>query len=493
MKYTIPSALAFLAASATAAKDGRTFAVLRFDGDGFMMEGRVDPIIAPGKPSAHLHGIMGGNNFGTTVEGDQLLSSTCTNSKIKNDKSNYWAPEVYFHDPNNGTFTKVPLFYMNVYYFMEPTNDPIVAFPAGMKMVIGNALTRDPPAFGGGSNLDPGAGEIQPVQFTCPRTSYSPPSYPPGSDGTTAGMQDPNNLGAGAGFPLYPCDGYASPLRADVHFPSCYNPKAGLDDYENNMAWPTSSNGKQDCPSGYIHVPHLFYELYWNTPMFNDLWTPDGKTQPFVLANGDRTGYSLHGDFISGWDTDTLDAIINSCDAGDAGMDTCPDIPGGLNDDNDCKAASPIIEALSLTDLLTALPGSNPLSGWGVGGVSAGSAPASSSAATAASSPSAVAIIANAAASSTLESVAFGGQKDNASSTADSATDQPVATSTSPAVEGDSTATSGSENNGIQTSTVWDITTVTETYTFYPEETAPVKRHALGHLARHHRSGRLRR
>jgi hypothetical protein len=81
-----------------------------------MTEGRVDPIVSPGTSSGHLHGIMGGSNFGTTVEGDQLLTSNCTNAKIKNDKSNYWAPEVYFNDPNNGTFTKVPLFYMNVYY-----------------------------------------------------------------------------------------------------------------------------------------------------------------------------------------------------------------------------------------------------------------------------------------------------------------------------------------------------------------------------------------
>lgn len=108
--------LASMATLAAAAQSERTFAVLRFDGDGFMTEGRVDPIISPGTTSAHLHGIMGGSAFGTTVEGDQLLSSTCTNAKIKNDKSNYWAPQVYFHDQANGSFTKVPLFYMNVYY-----------------------------------------------------------------------------------------------------------------------------------------------------------------------------------------------------------------------------------------------------------------------------------------------------------------------------------------------------------------------------------------
>ncbi|KAK6088326.1 hypothetical protein SCUP234_00814 [Seiridium cupressi] len=524
MKATTTGVLAAVATLAAAAKSDRTFAVLRFDGDGFMTEGRVDPIVSPGVAASHLHGIMGGSAFGTTVEGDQLLSSTCTNAKIKNDRSNYWAPEVFFHDPNNGTFTKVPLFYMNVYYFFEPTDDEIQPFPVGLKMVSGDAMTRSPPAFGGGSNLDPGAGTIQPVQFTCPRSSYDPASYPAGSDGTTAGMQDPNNKGAGAGFPLYPCDGYASPLRADIHFPSCYNPDAGLDDYKTNMAWPTITNGKQNCPSGYTHVPHIFFELYWNTPLFDDLWTPDGKTQPFVLANGDVTGYSLHGDFISGWDQDTLKTIIDGCNAGDIGMDNCPDIPGGLNDDNDCKIASPIVEALALSDTLTALPGNNPLSGWSYGS-SSGSGSSGSGSSSGAASYSTSAVKSSAAATSAgsspttsvaassepvssetlatyvISSVSLGGKKGKAT-TITSATELPEATAAS-AASGDSTYPTAVAANVEQpsagsdslVSTVYDIVTATQTITVWAEETAPVKRHAhehVGHLARHRRSNQIR-
>jgi hypothetical protein len=116
------------------------------------------------------------------------------------------------------------------------------------------------------------------------------------------GIQDPNNKGAGVGFPDMNCDGYASPLRADIHFPSCYNTTASLEDYKNNMAWPSSvgaSAGKQNCPAGYIHVPHIFYEIYWNTPLFVNRWTQGQSKQPFVLSNGDNTGYSMHGDFVS--------------------------------------------------------------------------------------------------------------------------------------------------------------------------------------------------
>ena len=175
-------------------------------------------------------------------------------------------------------------------------------------------------------------------------------------------MQDPDNRGAGAGFPVINCDGYASPLRQDVHMPSCYNPAAGLDDYQNNMAFPTSRNNKLDCPAGWLHLPHLFYEVYYDTGPFTALWTPDGQHQPFVLSNGDRTGYSSHADFVSGWDPATLQAIIDGCDAGDAGMDRCPDIPGGVNKDDACRIPSMVPNPTE--EWLTALPGDNPLTGW---------------------------------------------------------------------------------------------------------------------------------
>lgn len=185
----------------------------------------------------------------------------------------------------------------------EPTDDEIKSFPVGLRMMSGDKSLRTPPPGGAANNLDTNQGDIQPVQWTCPRTSYDPPSYPADSDGLHGvGIQDPNNQGAGAGFPDANCDGYASPLRADIHFPSCYNPKAGLMDYKNNMAFPSSKGttyGKLNCPEGWIHLPHIFYEVYWNTPLFADRWEQGQGTQPFILSNGDRTGYSLHGDFVS--------------------------------------------------------------------------------------------------------------------------------------------------------------------------------------------------
>ena len=110
------AALFALAASLAAAKDSRTYAVNHFYGKGALVEGRMDPIVSPGKPSSHVHTIQGGNAFAETLSDTALIASTCTSSLIKNDKSAYWTPKMYFQDPVNGTFEDVPLFYMNVYY-----------------------------------------------------------------------------------------------------------------------------------------------------------------------------------------------------------------------------------------------------------------------------------------------------------------------------------------------------------------------------------------
>lgn len=188
-----------------AAQDERTFAVLRFYGDGPLMEGRVDPIVSPGQTASHVHTIQGGSNMGVSATGEDLMDSECSTALIEGDNSAYWVPKAYFHDKAAGTLEAVSMYYMNVYYFFEPTDDDIVPFPVGLQMVSGNASARTCPDFGGENQLDAGnkAG-IQPLQWTCPRSSYTPASWPSASvsDGSTEGIQDPYNQGSGQGFPL---------------------------------------------------------------------------------------------------------------------------------------------------------------------------------------------------------------------------------------------------------------------------------------------------
>lgn len=109
--------LATFAASASAYDaNHRTFAVNHFYGKGPLMMGRVDPIVNPGAVSGHVHAIQGGNAFAMSMTDGQALTSTCTSSLVKNDKSNYWTPSLYFQDPKTGQLEAVEMFYMNVYY-----------------------------------------------------------------------------------------------------------------------------------------------------------------------------------------------------------------------------------------------------------------------------------------------------------------------------------------------------------------------------------------
>lgn len=197
---------AALAATAQAAKDVRTFAVLRFLGNGPLMEGRVDPIVSPGKTSGHVHTFQGGSNIGISATGEDMMKSNCSSALVAGDNSGYWMPKVYFRDPASGLLEAVELDYMNVYYFFEPTDDDVVPFPVGLQMVSGDASLRECPNFGGESVLDAGSPNgTQPLQWTCPRTNYDLAAWPAASqsDGTTAGIADPVNRGAGQGFPLY--------------------------------------------------------------------------------------------------------------------------------------------------------------------------------------------------------------------------------------------------------------------------------------------------
>jgi Domain of unknown function (DUF1996) len=53
------------------------------------------------------HNLTTCTDFGFDVEINQLMASNCTSCSVRQDKSAYWSPQMYFrHD--NGTFEIVP-------------------------------------------------------------------------------------------------------------------------------------------------------------------------------------------------------------------------------------------------------------------------------------------------------------------------------------------------------------------------------------------------
>lgn len=59
---------------------------------------RLDPIVSPGKSSAHVHAIHGSSGFSANSNHSSLLNAHCTSCRVLQDKSSYWHPALYFED-----------------------------------------------------------------------------------------------------------------------------------------------------------------------------------------------------------------------------------------------------------------------------------------------------------------------------------------------------------------------------------------------------------
>jgi hypothetical protein len=61
---------------------------------------------------------------------------------------------------------------------------------------------------------------------------------------------------------------------------------------------------------------------------------------------------------------ETLQTIIDTCNAGDLGMDRCPQIIGGVYPSNAPSCTIPDAINEQVLGVMSQLPGNNPLAGW---------------------------------------------------------------------------------------------------------------------------------
>ena len=235
---------------------------------------RLDPILAQGKPSGHVHEVVGANGFGPTLDYAASQLSTCSTIKVKADKSNYWIPTLYFH-AKNGSFIRVPQKpdHRIYYKFGNGNQQPDLErseFPPGFRMISGNAnLRQDDGSFGVGGNQ---------LNWVC-----------------HDGGSNPEAVGFPKGFTN--CDNYG--FAVSMRFPSCWNGK----DFDAasplaHMDFPINKDGLAGCRAGFNvkRFPEIFFEGYYNIKSFNGLYGRDDT--PWVLAQGDPTGYGFHMDFV---------------------------------------------------------------------------------------------------------------------------------------------------------------------------------------------------
>ncbi|TDZ21842.1 hypothetical protein Cob_v005236 [Colletotrichum orbiculare MAFF 240422] len=218
---------------------------------------------------------------------------------------------------------------MLIYYLLRSDpKDPeydngLLAFPKGFRMLAGDPRLR---SFNNGSL------EQRAISYVC------------------LGNSGPQTNG----FPNRNCpDG----LRVQVVFPSCWDGRnVDSPDHKSHMAYPSGvSTGR--CPVSHPkRFVTLFYEVIFSVKDFKDRWY--GQGQPFVLSNGDPTGFGLHGDFLNGWDISVLQQAVTQCTDSSGNLEKCK-VFQFFDDEmrNGCRVPVKVNEPV--TGQLNTLPGCN--------------------------------------------------------------------------------------------------------------------------------------
>ncbi|GAA5941888.1 hypothetical protein JCM10213_008153, partial [Rhodosporidiobolus nylandii] len=280
---------------------------------------RSDPIVSPMTYSAHVHTVAGGSNFHPNATYDDLRASECTSAQAAEDKSNYWVPQLYV-EWANGTFTAVPQDGYGLMYYLFRQNDKdktkLTAFPPGFKMVTGDPTAR---TYNLKGNMKDAIG------WNC------------------LGSPEPTRV-EGSGFPK---DKYCSGnLRGEIRFP-----RRG-----SHVAYSSGESG--ECPSTHkVRLPTLFYEIQYYVQAIEPFrHLTKNPSQPFLLANGDATGFGWHGDFMNGWPEDLLQKALDTCLSPTSGsIEECEVLELS---DVECRR-TPLWNEYTTTENLDSLPGCN--------------------------------------------------------------------------------------------------------------------------------------
>lgn len=263
-----------------------------------------DPIVWPGLVGAsHHHTYFGNTSINAYSTSAGILkegNSTCSGGILN--RSGYWMPSLI------NTATGAPQKPSVVIVYYKAADDKngayIKAPPAGLRMIAGNARPR-------------AIGEAEGA-YEC-------------HDSTQA--MNPANWGIlWKDKTLKACGGGVQYLRMIISFPQCWDGK-NLDspDHKSHMAYACGNNCKDatgkiapsanSCPASHpVAIPSIAINA--------DFYGLDPNAKYRLASDNYSTtypgGYSLHADWMNGWDEGTINRVVKNC----------------LNNPRDCGGAS---------------------------------------------------------------------------------------------------------------------------------------------------------
>jgi Domain of unknown function (DUF1996) len=228
-----------------------------------------DPIVYPNEAGvSHSHTFFGSKstNAASTARTLRASPTTCRRSA---DTAAYWVPTLYLRDvpvkPTKGSA-----------YFVLRSRGDMHPFPAGLKIVAGNAHARAPQS-------------LSVTYWSCSRR-----------EGTR--WRTPHSCATRSrhrSLPLFGNDQRKSLLQLDVFFPDCWDGRR-LDspDHRSHMAY----SRNWTCPRSHpVKVPRLRFIVTY----------PIENPKELRLASGGI--YSAHADFFNAWHQEAFARLVADC------------------------------------------------------------------------------------------------------------------------------------------------------------------------------------
>jgi hypothetical protein len=220
----------------------------------FSHRNQDDPIVFPRRRGrSHDHTYFGNRSTNAFSTPASLRNAARTTCDLGEDTAAYWAPTLFLGgrpiEPRGA-----------VVFYVRRTFDDVDPFPAGLKMIAGNAIARSP----------------QSLRVTSWMCGY----------GRERSSTVPTCLG-----------GRYSDLRLRVRFPDCWDgDRLDSADHKRHMAYSTAGR----CPGSHpVEVPAITLVIYYGVAGGRDA----------ELASGGQ--FSAHADFVNAWDQRTLAALVD--------------------------------------------------------------------------------------------------------------------------------------------------------------------------------------